>query len=119
MKAEDVDPSSGPIIVLTTTNLEDEAVRMADMLIGRGMAACVSILPPMRSVYRWKNQIETENEYLMVIKSVAANYPLIEETIRESHSYEMPEILAIPAVFFEERYGGWLLENSQRYNQKT
>lgn len=113
MRAEEVVPASAPIIVFTTTNLEDEANRVADILVGRGLAACVSILPQMRSVYRWKNKIERENEFLMVIKSVAANYPLIEKTIQENHSYEMPEIMAIPAVFIEDGYGGWLRENSQ------
>ena len=115
MKADEIAPASDHIIVLTTTNLEDEANRIADILIGRGMAACVSILPPMRSVYRWKNKIEREEEFLIVIKSVAVNYPLIEQTIQENHSYEIPEIIAIPAAFIEDGYGGWLRKNSQTF----
>ena len=73
-----------------------------------GLAACVNILPPMRSIYTWKGKIEDASEQLLVIKSAAARFPAIRDRLRSLHPYELPEIIAVPIVDGLPEYLAWL-----------
>ncbi len=95
-------------IVLTTCPDAASAERIARTLVEEGLAACVNILPPMRSIYRWKGKIEDASEQLLVIKSAAARFPAIRDRLRSLHPYELPEIIAVPIVDGLPAYLAWL-----------
>ncbi|HTP61011.1 MAG TPA: divalent-cation tolerance protein CutA [Burkholderiales bacterium] len=97
--------------LLVLTNLPDRAAaeRLADMLIQKRVAACVNILAPCRSVYRWKNDIQHDEEYPVLIKTAAESYPALEAAIRAGHPYELPEIIAVPIERGLPDYLDWLL----------
>lgn len=95
-------------IVLTTCPEKTSAERIANALVEEGLAACVSILPPMQSIYRWKGKVEQANEQLLVIKSNSARFPAIRERIQALHPYELPEIIAVPIADGLPGYLAWL-----------
>jgi periplasmic divalent cation tolerance protein len=95
-------------IVLTTCPDAEVAGRIARALVAEGLAACVSILPPMQSIYRWKGAVETATEQLLVIKIVAGRFPAVQDCIKRLHSYELPEIIAVPIVDGLPAYLAWL-----------
>ncbi|HKC31471.1 MAG TPA: divalent-cation tolerance protein CutA [Burkholderiales bacterium] len=84
--------------LLVLTNLPERAAaeRLADLLIEKRLAACVNILAPCRSVYRWKGAVQHEEEHPMLIKTTAERYPALEQALRTGHPYELPEIIAVP-----------------------
>ncbi len=84
--------------LLVLTNLPDRAAaeKLADALIEKRVAACINILAPCRSVYRWKGAVERDEEHPMLIKTTEARYPALEQAIRAGHPYELPEIVAVP-----------------------
>jgi periplasmic divalent cation tolerance protein len=84
--------------LLVLTNLPDRAAaeRLADSLVERRLAACVNILAPCRSVYRWKDAVQHDEEHPMLIKTTAERYPELEKALRAGHPYELPEIIAVP-----------------------
>jgi len=83
--------------LLVFTNLPDRAAaeRLADQLVGQRVAACVNILAPCRSVYRWKGRVQHDEEHPMLIKTTAERYAALEAAIRAMHPYELPEIIAV------------------------
>lgn len=95
------------LIVLNTTPNSEEAEALARKIIEAKLAACVQILPPMKSFYFWEGAIETNTEHLLLIKTLAANYAELEEFIKENHSYEVPEIIALAAEKVSEVYLNW------------
>lgn len=105
--------SSDFILVLSTIDDRGKAQDIARMLVERRMAAGVSITSPLTSIYRWKGDIRNETEYMLVIRTRELNYPEVEKLIQENHSYELPEIIAVPIVNGEEKYLSWLSGNSQ------
>jgi periplasmic divalent cation tolerance protein len=84
--------------LLVFTNLPDResAERLADLLLEQRLAACVNILGPCRSVYRWKGAVQHDEEHPMLIKTSAERYPALEQALRRGHPYELPEIIAVP-----------------------
>jgi periplasmic divalent cation tolerance protein len=96
------------IQVITTAGSQAEAERIAHALVERRLAACVQVSGPITSVYRWQGKIETGAEWRCAIKTRLANYPAVESAIRELHSYDVPEILALPVVAGGESYLAWL-----------
>jgi len=84
--------------LLVLTNLPERAVaeRLADTLIEKRLAACVNILAPCRSVYRWKGAVQHDEEHPMLIKTTAERYAELEKALRSGHPYELPEIIAVP-----------------------
>ena len=84
--------------LLVLTNLPERAAaeRIADALIDQRLAACVNILAPCRSVYRWKGGVQHDEEHPMLIKTTAERYPALEQALRAAHPYELPEIIAVP-----------------------
>jgi len=97
-----------PIVVFLTASNGEEATRLADLLIGAQLAACVQILPEMESVYRWQGKIERQSEILLIAKTTAAKFADLEREVRVLHSYETPEIIAIPLVAGSTPYLEWL-----------
>jgi periplasmic divalent cation tolerance protein len=95
-------------IVLSTCPNAEVANTIAHELVQRGLAACVNILPSIRSVYTWKGGVETASEHLLLVKSHGRQYKAIEACIREFHPYELPEIIAVPIVGGLDKYLGWL-----------
>ena len=96
------------IIVLTTCSSEAEASEIALYLVEQRLAACVNILPRAQSIYRWKEKIEESTECLMVIKSRRDLFTSLRHQIQKLHSYEVPEVIAVPVVDGSETYLGWL-----------
>jgi periplasmic divalent cation tolerance protein len=96
--------------LLVLTNLPDRAAaeRLAERLIGARLAACVNILAPCRSVYRWKGAVQHEEEHPMLIKTTAERYPALEEALRAGHPYELPEIIAVPIEHGLPAYLDWV-----------
>lgn len=94
-------------IVLTTCPA-DAAERLARGLIEARLAACVNIVPGVRSVYRWRGAIETADEVLLVIKGNSEQFGAIEAHIRAAHPYELPELIAVPVVAGLAAYVSWL-----------
>jgi periplasmic divalent cation tolerance protein len=95
---------------MTAANGE-EATRLADLLIGAHLAACVQILPEMESVYRWEGKIERQSEILLLAKTTAGKFADLEREVRALHSYETPEIVAVPIVTGSTPYLEWLSES--------
>jgi periplasmic divalent cation tolerance protein len=97
-----------PIVVFLTASSGEEATRLADLLIGAHLAACVQILPEMESVYRWQGKIERQSEILLIAKTNAAKFADLEREVRALHSYETPEIVAVPIIAGSTPYLEWL-----------
>jgi len=100
-----------PIVVFLTAASGEEATRLADLLIGAHLAACVQILPEIESVYRWQGNIERQSEILLIAKTTAAKFGELEREVRALHSYETPEIVAVPVVAGSTPYLKWLADS--------
>jgi periplasmic divalent cation tolerance protein len=96
------------IVVLTTVDKQEEGERLARLLVDRELAACVQILPTMVSIYRWQGNIEKADEVLLLIKTTREVYPRLEAAIKENHSYQTPEIVALPIEAGSSEYLSWL-----------
>jgi periplasmic divalent cation tolerance protein len=96
------------IQVLTTTKTKEEAEKIAQYLVEQKLAACVQITGPIASTYRWKGKVETANEWLCLIKTLEDLYDKVETAIKKLHSYETPEIIAVPIIKGNSEYLSWL-----------
>jgi periplasmic divalent cation tolerance protein len=96
------------IVVLTTCDSEKQASELARSLVEQRLAACVNILPGARSIYRWKEGIEESAEVLLVIKSRRDLFPALRAALEKLHTYEIPELIALPVVEGSEPYLAWL-----------
>ena len=96
--------------LLVFTNLPDRASaeRLADLLLEQRLAACVNILAPCRSVYRWKGAIQHDEEHPMLIKTSAERYGALERALRQGHPYELPEVIAVPIEQGLPAYLDWV-----------
>jgi periplasmic divalent cation tolerance protein len=96
--------------LLVLTNLPDRAAaeRLADQLIEKHVAACINILAPCRSVYRWNGAVQHDEEHPMLIKTTPERYPALEEALRAGHPYELPEIIAVPIERGLPAYLAWV-----------
>lgn len=104
-------PAEDAIVVFMTAASGEEATRLADLLIGAHLAACVQILPEMESVYRWEGQIERQSEILLMAKTTIAKFAELETEVRALHSYDTPEIIAIPVIAGSSPYLSWLFDS--------
>jgi periplasmic divalent cation tolerance protein len=96
------------IVVFSACDSEEQAGRIARALVEQRLAACVNILPGARSIYRWKGQIEDAAEWLLIIKTRRGLVDQLRVTISKIHTYEVPELLAVPVVEGSESYLAWL-----------
>lgn len=101
-------PGNAYQLVLTTCPNQEAADRVAKALVEERLAACVNVLPPMQSTYRWRGKVEAANEQLLIIKTKTADYSRVERRITELHSYELPEVIAIPITDGLPAYLSWL-----------
>ncbi len=99
-------------MILVTTDSEEQAVSIARALVSERLAACVNIVGPIRSIYRWRDAVNDDREYLLIIKTRATLYIKVETRVRELHSYEVPEVLALNADRGSPPYIKWLLDST-------
>jgi len=99
------------IVVFMTAANADEARRIANHLVESKLAGCVQILPEIESVYRWEGKVQREREVLMLAKTTTAQFAELEKAVRAIHSYEIPEIVAVPTAAVSESYRAWLASN--------
>jgi len=102
--------ASEPIVVLMTAANREEASRIAEMLVTARLAACVQILPEMQSVYRWQGEVARQSEVMLLAKTTLDRFDELDLAVRENHSYETPEIVALPVTAISEPYLAWLQE---------
>ena len=101
--------------LLVLTNLPDRtaAERLAEELVQKNLAACVNILAPCRSVYRWKDAVQHDEEHPLLIKTTRERYPALEKALRAAHPYELPEIIAVPIERGLPAYLEWVAAETQ------
>ena len=99
------------IVVFTTAGSNEEARRIADALVERRQAACVNIIKGVESIYRWKGKTEESQEWMLLIKTTAAAFDKVCKTIRELHSYELPECVAVSVAQGTAEYMKWVDES--------
>ena len=102
------DSTAEAIVVFITAGSPDEADKLANLLIQKRLAACVQILPSIQSVYWWQDKIERQPEILLLVKTISSKFAELEREVRAVHSYETPEIVAIPTAAGSEQYLDWL-----------
>lgn len=100
--------TTGAIVVFITVANGEEAVELAEMLVEVRLAACVQILPEMESIYRWQGKVERKREILLMAKSTQSKFQELERQVRAAHSYDTPEILAVPVIAGSGPYLEWL-----------
>lgn len=99
------------VVVLTTVGSPEEASRIARELVERRLAACVNILSGAHSVFRWEGRVQEEDELLLLTKTTSQRFEALCACIRELHSYEVPEILALPATAVTPTYAAWVRDS--------
>lgn len=102
------------VVVTTTTARKDEAETIAGELVTRRLAACVQIVGPIASVFHWQGKVEHSEEWMCQIKTRRDKYAELEAVLRQLHPYDVPEIIAVPAVLASESYAQWLSEELDR-----
>jgi periplasmic divalent cation tolerance protein len=98
----------GALVVVVTAGTEEQANLLGEELVARRLASCVNIVPGVRSIYRWQGKICRDGEWMLIAKTLDSEYEAIEATIRELHSYELPEILAFEIRRGEPRFLQWI-----------
>jgi periplasmic divalent cation tolerance protein len=101
------------IVALSTAGSREEAERLAQILVGERLAACVNIVAPLTSVYRWKGAVERAEEVLLVIKTRQSLARRLISRVQELHSYDVPELIVLPIVEGAESYLGWLMAETK------
>jgi periplasmic divalent cation tolerance protein len=96
------------IVIFITAPNEDEAVRIARSLVGARLAACVNIIKDIRSIYTWQGKVEDDSEVLMIAKTVKRLFAPLSAKVKEIHSYDVPEIIALPIMDGSEDYLKWI-----------
>jgi periplasmic divalent cation tolerance protein len=101
------------IVILVTAGSEAEAEMIAKAVVEEQIAACVNILSPMRSVYRWEGKVTDDREWLLLIKTRAERFAAVETRVKALHSYQVPEVIALPIMAGTEEYLRWLREETE------
>ena len=96
------------VVVLVTVGSRDEGERIATALVDDQLAACVNIVGPIESIYRWENRVQRDQELLLVIKTRAALVDDLEARVKALHSYQTPEVIALPITAGSQAYLEWL-----------
>ena len=99
------------VVVLTTAGSEAEAASIAGALVERRLAACVNVVPGVRSTYRWEGAVRTESEWLLLVKTERDRFDAVRSAIKELHSYELPEIVMIDIRDGDAGYLAWMAES--------
>lgn len=96
------------LVILVTTVNQEEAVRIGKEMVNAKLAACANVIPRIQSIYRWNGKVVQEEEVLLILKSVKPRYRALEKAIKAMHTYEIPEIIALPVKVGFDRYIGWV-----------
>ncbi|MGE0825782.1 MAG: divalent-cation tolerance protein CutA [Candidatus Binatia bacterium] len=96
------------LVVLVTTGSEEEAEIIARTLVEERRAACVNIINPVRSIYRWQGKLQNGREWLLIIKTHASCFTALEKRVHELHSYKVPEVIALPLATGSNTYLDWI-----------
>lgn len=110
---------SEAIVVFMTAANAEEARRIAERLVETRLSACVQILPHIESIYRWKDQVQHETEVLLLAKTTAERFDELEKEVRALHSYETPEIVAVPMTKVAAPYLDWLVSEVRTDSKET
>lgn len=102
------------ILVISNLPDRDSALRLGELLISRGQAACVNVLAPCTSIYHWQDKTESTEEIPMFVKTTRARYPEVESTIKAHHPYELPEIIQVPIAGGLPSYLEWISKETSR-----
>lgn len=105
-------PDHKAIIVFITTGTTDEARKIGKHLVEEGLAACCTIIQPVESIFKWKDAIHVEQETLMVSKTREELFSALEKRVKQLHSYEVPEIIAIPITQGAKSYLDWIVKET-------
>ena len=100
--------SSGQVVVFVTTSSEEEAEKIASLLLEKRTAACVNVIPRVSSRFWWQGKLDSAQESLLIIKTRAALMPQLTEIVKKAHSYTVPEIVALPIVAGDKDYLDWV-----------
>jgi len=104
---------SVPMVVLVTCGSEEEAAKIANSLVEERLAACVNMISPVRSIYRWEGKIWDEKEWMLIIKTQKRSFEELEKKVKSLHSYSVPEVIALPIVEGSASYLKWLEETTE------
>lgn len=109
MVAPPIKKSAGEVfVILVTVANQEEAVRIGEGVVKAKLAACANVVPGIQSIYRWKGKVVKAQEALLILKSTKPRYSELEKTIKTMHTYETPEIIALPVKEGLDRYLGWV-----------
>ncbi len=109
-----METESVAIAVLVTTKTAEEAEKIGRIIVESRLAACANVVGGLRSVFRWDNTINVENECLMIIKTTLERYAELESVIRQHHSYAVPEIIAVPVIAGSTPYLNWVRDETHK-----
>jgi periplasmic divalent cation tolerance protein len=101
------------IVALVTCGSEEEALKIAHALVENHLAACVNLVSPIRSIYRWEGKIWDEKEWLLIIKTQGKKFDELKTRVKSLHSYAVPEIISLPIVEGSSSYLNWIRENTK------
>jgi len=101
---------SETVVIFVTCGSEEEAVKISNALVEERLAACVNLISPVRSIYRWEEKIWDEKEWFLIIKTQRKRFQEIETRVKSLHSYSVPEIISLPIVEGSSSYLNWLAE---------
>jgi len=102
-----------PILILVTCGSEEEAIKIANVLVEEHLAACVNLISPLRSISRGEGKIWDEKEWLLIIKTQKQRFGELEKKVKSLHSYSVPEIISLPIVEGSSSYLNWIEENTK------
>jgi periplasmic divalent cation tolerance protein len=100
------------LLVVTTVGTEEQALNLAHHLVGRHLAACVNIVPRIRSVFFWKGKVNDDGEWLLLVKTAPGNFSEVRDAIRRLHTYDLPEILGFGADAADALFAKWVVDSS-------
>lgn len=100
------------LVVVTSVGTEEQALEIAQRLVESQLAACVNILPEVRSVFRWKGKVQHEGELLLMVKTLEENFERVRQVIKDLNAYELPEILGFPTSHADEAFAAWVAASS-------
>jgi periplasmic divalent cation tolerance protein len=102
------------VVVLVTTASAEEGARLGRTLVEERLAACANVVGPIRSIYRWQGAVEEADEHLVLLKARGTDVPTLEARVRALHSYDVPEVLALPVTAGSAPYLAWLADATTR-----
>ena len=97
-----------PVVILITASMDEEAEKIANRLLTQRKAACVNIIPKVRSLFWWKGELDSADEAVLIVKSKASLIDEIVSLVKEAHSYEVPEVIALPLIGGNPDYLSWM-----------